>query len=1007
MLFLFTGIFIQAGTTRFSADSCGITANVSNPPVLPDKPGGPDIVVPDFTLGEPRYAWVDEEIKQYPVVPDISSARNAPAWTLPYSFDVSPTGASTVSIPIYAPRGTGVATPQLTLSYNSQAGNGILGAGFSIGGLSCISRGPCDIWHDGTAHGVDLCNDDAIYLDGKRLMLRSGTAMTNGATYSPEDLPFTTITFFSDNGFTGFILRTEDGHTMTFGGNENSTLRVPGNNGVGIVYAWYVRETTDSNGNAMFYQYSKNGGFSYISEIDYGCNTGDLFGMPVNKLRFYYEQRPDVYPVNISGVTGKMDRRLKYIETSSSDSIYLVYNLSYKTDHVSGKSQLCNISASKNFNDQFCMLQMDWKLPGSVSASILNIYTDNTVIDDKRHIFTAADVNGDGISDIIDVQFGYRQADIDNSFGKVPATYCTPYISSTDNSGKVIYSRGRTLDIGTFLPAMKGGILSLVSADGRHADIIIPELNTSGNSDHLSLHVLTGGDGGLIDRHTTEPVLQLAARHKSVPLSAVLDTDNDGRSEILILENSPSPLSGNIYGYYTIRYPATDGKLDYSGSSIALAGTPKRLFAADFNSDGMTDVMVVTDKGYTIFLNRGYGSIDSWKRINGITVSDATQLEFGDFNGDGVADFVAINGSSLTLLTGDGKGNFTAEKTQTINELNGNTDKEYGQVLVYDFNGDGRYALRVDYGPDGERFTTTLSKDGRNIRKIRFSPDGEYIEVNGNVREFTYLGNGLLYYRENGGEGKILYMFSDHQGSITGIYDADGSKLFRASYSPWGTQQVSKNEIGFIRGYTGHEMLREFSLINMNGRLYDPLLGRFLSPDNFVQMPESSQGFNRYSYCLNNPLKYTDPSGELFGIDDLLFVATIGAISGYTNAIINGGNAWRGAFFCGLSSAATYGIGSAFGHTFGTVGTELLRAGSHGLANGIIGTIGGHKFGPGFASGFMSSLAGSCIQAFGIESPNILIGGCSITGGLTSYALGEDFLYGANIGMNIASYNHG
>ena len=101
----------------------------------------------------------------------------------------------------------------------------------------------------------------------------------------------------------------------------------------------------------------------------------------------------------------------------------------------------------------------------------------------------------------------------------------------------------------------------------------------------------------------------------------------------------------------------------------------------------------------------------------------------------------------------------------------------------------------------------------------------------------------------------------------------------------------------------------------MNGRLYDPLLNRFLSPDSFVQMPESSQGFNRYSYCLNNPLKYTDPSGEMFRIDDLFSVATIGTISGYTNAIINGGNAWRGAFYGGLSSAATYGIGSSFGHT--------------------------------------------------------------------------------------------
>jgi hypothetical protein len=55
----------------------------------------------------------------------------------------------------------------------------------------------------------------------------------------------------------------------------------------------------------------------------------------------------------------------------------------------------------------------------------------------------------------------------------------------------------------------------------------------------------------------------------------------------------------------------------------------------------------------------------------------------------------------------------------------------------------------------------------------------------------------------------------------------------------------------------------------MNGRLYDPKIGRFFSPDNFVQMQEFSQSFNRYSYCLNNPLKYVDPSGELYWLPGL------------------------------------------------------------------------------------------------------------------------------------------
>ncbi|MBK7140052.1 MAG: hypothetical protein IPH74_14005, partial [Bacteroidetes bacterium] len=76
-------------------------------------------------------------------------------------------------------------------------------------------------------------------------------------------------------------------------------------------------------------------------------------------------------------------------------------------------------------------------------------------------------------------------------------------------------------------------------------------------------------------------------------------------------------------------------------------------------------------------------------------------------------------------------------------------------------------------------------------------------------------------------------------------------------------QYLSITLNGFVldRGYTVHQHLKEFGIINMNGRLYDPIVGRMLNVDNFVQDPSSSQAFNRYSYVVNNPLKYTDPSG--------------------------------------------------------------------------------------------------------------------------------------------------
>lgn len=85
----------------------------------------------------------------------------------------------------------------------------------------------------------------------------------------------------------------------------------------------------------------------------------------------------------------------------------------------------------------------------------------------------------------------------------------------------------------------------------------------------------------------------------------------------------------------------------------------------------------------------------------------------------------------------------------------------------------------------------------------------------------------------------------------------------RRSADDW-SYTMDANDLALFadRGFTGHEHLSLFNLVNMNGRLYDPLVGRFLNVDPYVQMPDYSQNFNRYSYCLNNPLVNSDPSGD-------------------------------------------------------------------------------------------------------------------------------------------------
>ena len=120
----------------------------------------------------------------------------------------------------------------------------------------------------------------------------------------------------------------------------------------------------------------------------------------------------------------------------------------------------------------------------------------------------------------------------------------------------------------------------------------------------------------------------------------------------------------------------------------------------------------------------------------------------------------------------------------------------------------------------------------------------------------------------------IYYVCRDHLGSITHVLKSDGTLKQQLSYDAWGRLRNPQTHALYApgseptlflgRGYCGHEHMQELGLINMNARLYDPYLGRFLTPDNYVQLPDFSQSFNRYSYCLNNPLKYTDPEGDFF-----------------------------------------------------------------------------------------------------------------------------------------------
>ena len=195
------------------------------------------------------------------------------------------------------------------------------------------------------------------------------------------------------------------------------------------------------------------------------------------------------------------------------------------------------------------------------------------------------------------------------------------------------------------------------------------------------------------------------------------------------------------------------------------------------------------------------------------------------------------------------------------------------------------------YGPDGARYfkntewavmsgTTTTMKTSRKYYAGAYE---KTVTVGGETVERVRIGDSVVHVRTTPAglmptpSSAFEYVHRDHLGSVEAVTDASGNELVVLGYDPYGerrkpdwTAQLTKAEIETLlsahgervsRGFTGHEHLDRTGLIHMNGRVYDPRLGRFLSPDPIVGDPTSSQSWNLYSYVGNNPLSYVDPTG--------------------------------------------------------------------------------------------------------------------------------------------------
>ncbi|WP_149240838.1 RHS repeat-associated core domain-containing protein [Dyadobacter sp. 32] len=338
---------------------------------------------------------------------------------------------------------------------------------------------------------------------------------------------------------------------------------------------------------------------------------------------------------------------------------------------------------------------------------------------------------------------------------------------------------------------------------------------------------------------------------------------------------------------------------------------------------------------------------------------------------------------------------------------------------------EGAFNLTYTYGADYNRIKSELKQNGNTIQtRYYFSS----FEKDGSGRYIHYVSApvGLIAIVEN--SSTIHYTYTDHLGSILAVTNGSGSIEAEQNFDPWGRRRDPTSwallaptaSTGLpdwlYRGYTGHEHLDQFGLINMNGRLYDPVLGRVLSPDNYVQNVFGTQDYNRYTYAHNNPLLYNDPDGN-----NPLIGALAGGVA-YTLGIAfsKGGFknwSWFGFSMSVVSGAIMGGFASEVGASLATASNlsvfakGAIQAGAYAFMGGTTSYLSGGDFLSGAAGGAAGSVVGSFMVGLtsgmnGFWSAASTIGASSLTGGVGAELSGGDFWRGAVTSGLTAAFNH-
>lgn len=334
------------------------------------------------------------------------------------NFSIDLMGRANYSMPLEVPPGINGMEPKLSINYNSGGPNSILGQGFSIGGLSAITRAGTNLGNSDKMRPMSYTADDKLYLDGQLLVLVNGTPWATGAEYRTETETFAKIVYTlpldSTPGTQGkgyFTVWDKDGNIYEYGNGNSSKLY--STNQVNVK-GWSVSKATDRMGNYMSYNYTAMipsewvGNFA-IQYIDYTGNSTTSTNA-FARVAFNYENRPDALSYWSYGDLNNVNKRLKSIDMYSDVNFVKKYSFFYNN---TGTSQISKLYAVQEMGRDGLILEPTTFLWDQSPANIIN---PNTSIrydgspDSTAHLSrwgnrdypeTFADLNGDGKTDFL------------------------------------------------------------------------------------------------------------------------------------------------------------------------------------------------------------------------------------------------------------------------------------------------------------------------------------------------------------------------------------------------------------------------------------------------------------------------------------------------------------------------------------------------------------------------------------------------------------------------------